>query len=73
MVLQITSNFTIRATDAEGQTADRAFSITINLEIDSLTRYYGKYLFRTKTFVFLWSQTVKFSDVFNQYIICNWR
>ena len=26
-----TYNFTIRATDAEGQTADRAFSITINL------------------------------------------
>ena len=26
-----TYNFTIRATDAQGQTADRAFSITINL------------------------------------------
>ena len=26
-----TYNFTIRATDAEGQTADRAFSITITL------------------------------------------
>ena len=36
-----TFNFTIRATDAEGQTADRAFSITFNLEQitqDSLTR-----------------------------------
>jgi len=26
-----TFSFTFRATDAEGQTADRAFSITINL------------------------------------------
>ena len=34
-----TYNFTIRATDAEGQTADRAFSITITLGISNAMRF----------------------------------
>jgi hypothetical protein len=32
---ETTYNFTIRASDAEGQTADRAFSITITVQINN--------------------------------------
>ncbi len=34
-----TYNFTIRATDAEGQTADRAFSIAVNVGISNAMRF----------------------------------
>lgn len=34
-----TYNFTIRATDAEGQTADRVFSIAITLGISNSARF----------------------------------
>jgi hypothetical protein len=34
-----TYNFTIRATDAQSQTADRAFSITITTEIGNAARF----------------------------------
>ena len=36
---ETTYNFTIRATDAEGQTADRAFSITITVGINNSGRF----------------------------------
>ena len=33
------TNFTIRATDAEAQTADRAFSIAVNVGISNAARF----------------------------------